>query len=51
MVIKTIVEDGKLYYANKLIEIPVVDSEKGVGNSGTFHYICRQCDSLLLMQK
>lgn len=47
MVIKTIAEDGKLYHANKLIEIPVVDSEKGVGNSGTFHYICRQCDSFL----
>ncbi|MDE6232284.1 MAG: hypothetical protein K2M60_02915 [Lachnospiraceae bacterium] len=47
MVIKNIAEDGKLFHANKLIEIPVVDDEKGVGNSGTFHFICCQCDSLL----
>ena len=47
MVIKTISKVGKLYHANKLIEIPVVDNEKGVGNSGTFHFICRDCDSKL----
>lgn len=47
MVIKTISKAGKLYHANKLIEIPVVDNEKGVGNSGTFHFICRDCDSKL----
>lgn len=47
MVIKTIAKAGKLYHANKLIEIPVVDNEKGISNSGTFHFICRDCDSKL----
>ena len=47
MVIKNIAENGNLYHANKLIDIPIVDNEKGVNNSGTFHFICRECDSSL----
>ena len=37
---KNIAKAGKLYHANKLIEIPVVDKEKGISNSGTFYFIC-----------
>ena len=40
MVLKNIAKAGKLYHANKLIEIPVVDKEKGISNSGTFYFIC-----------
>lgn len=50
MVLKNIAKAGKLYHANKLIEIPVVDKEKGISNSGTFHFICRDCDSKLFQE-
>lgn len=47
MVIKNITENGRLYHANKLINMPIVGNAKGVNNSGTFHFICRECDSSL----
>ena len=50
MVLKNIAKAGKLYHANKLIEIPAVDKEKGISNSGTFHFICRNCDSKLFQE-
>lgn len=50
MVLKNIAKAGKLYHANKLIEIPVVDKEKGISNSGTFYFICWDCDSKLFQE-
>ena len=47
MVIKNIADNGRLYHANKLIDMPIVDTGKGVNNSVTFHFICRDCDSVL----
>jgi len=43
--LKNIADNGKLYLASALIGIEVVDVEKGVNNSGTFHFICNECDS------
>lgn len=46
MSLKNIADDGKLLLASQLIGLEeIVDSEKGVNNSGTFHYICNECDS------
>lgn len=43
--LKTISDKGKIYNANKIIGIPIIEKEKGVKNSGTFHLICNKCDN------
>lgn len=43
--LKQIANQGKLYYSNKLIDLPFMDTEKGINNSGTFHLICQKCDN------
>ncbi len=43
--LKQIANQGKLYYSNKLIDLPFMDIEKGINNSGTFHLICQKCDN------
>lgn len=45
MVLKTIAESGKLLHPNALVGIEILDIEKGINNAGTFHFICRECDS------
>lgn len=45
MVLKNIAEKGKLLQVNAMMEIEVLDVEKGVNNSGTFRCICNECDS------
>lgn len=45
LALKNIADNGKLLLASSLIGIEVVDYEKGVNNSGTFHFICNDCDS------
>lgn len=42
--LRNIASDGKLLHASALMGIEVVDDEKGVNNSGTFHFICNDCD-------
>ena len=42
--LKNIADNGKLLHASALFGIEVVDTEKGVSNSGTFHFICNECD-------
>ena len=44
MILKNIAENGKLMQANGLMGSNVVDIEKGVNNSGTFQFICQECD-------
>jgi hypothetical protein len=44
LALRNITSDGKLLHASALIGIEVVDNEKGVNNSGTFHFICNECD-------
>ena len=43
--LRNIAVDGKVYTTNKIIDLPIFDTEKGVNNSGTFQVICRTCDS------
>lgn len=43
--LKQIANQGKLYYSNKLVDLPFMDTEKGINNSGTFHLICQKCDN------
>ena len=45
MVLRTIAEDGMLYNKNKVAQIDYFKYEDGINRSGTFHYICRECDS------
>ena len=45
MVLNTIAEEGMLYNKNKVAEIDYFKDEDGINRSGTFHYICRDCDS------
>lgn len=44
LALRNIADDGKVLQASALIGIDVVDIEKGVKNSGTFHFICNSCD-------
>lgn len=43
--LRNIADNGELFYSNTLIDLPLLDSEKGVNESGTFRIICRDCDS------
>lgn len=47
MILRTIADNGKLLQPNVLIGIEMLDIEKGVNNASTFHFICKQCDSIL----
>lgn len=44
-ILKKITQDGWIYSSNLYFEQPILDTEKGINNSGTFHNICRECDS------
>ena len=45
MVLKTLEVNGHLYNKNVVDKLPFIDDEKGLNNSGTFHYICNSCDN------
>ena len=47
MILRNISENGQVIQANGLIGIEVIDIEKGVNNSGTFKFICQECDATL----
>ncbi|MEC0249345.1 hypothetical protein P4H65_26550 [Paenibacillus chitinolyticus] len=36
---------GKLYHSGNLVDIPMLDKDKGIGEADTFRIICRDCDS------
>ena len=48
--LRRIATDGKLYYANTLIDLPFLRNEQGVNEAGTFQLICRDCDSRIFQQ-
>lgn len=48
--LKNIATDGYLYYSNTLIDVALLDSEKGVKNAGIFQLICRDCDSKIFQE-
>lgn len=43
--LRNIADNGKVLQASILMGINVIDIEKGINNSGTFHFICNNCDS------
>ena len=45
MSLRAIAKDGKLLQASAAMGFDFVDLQKGVNNSGTFSFICRECDS------
>lgn len=44
LALRNIADNGMILQASLLMGIEVVDIEKGVNSSGTFHYICNDCD-------
>lgn len=52
MVLKNIADNGKILQmaACLNLEFDIFDIEKGVNNSGTFFYICNECDSAYFKQ-
>lgn len=44
-ILKNISSNGKLYTSAKFINIPIVESTKGIKNAGVFRKICRTCDN------
>lgn len=43
--LRNIEDNGKIYTTSKLIDIPLLEPEKGVKETGTFNIICRDCDN------
>lgn len=39
--------EGHLFYSNTLIDMPLLDNEKGLNEAGTFRLICRECDKTI----
>lgn len=48
--LRNIAVDGKVYTTNKLIDLPLFDTDEGVNKSGTFQVICRSCDSKIFQE-
>lgn len=49
-VLKNIDIDGKLDYFNSMLNIPLINSDKGVSEAGTFKLLCRECDSRIFQE-
>ncbi len=47
MCLVNIADKGKILQANGLLGTELIDATKGVNNSGTFHFICNECDNTL----
>ena len=48
--LRNIALNGKVYYANNFINIPVFDTQGGINKTGTFHLLCRKCDSIIFQE-
>ncbi|OZV13472.1 hypothetical protein CIW83_02700 [Tissierella sp. P1] len=47
MFLRNIAINGDLYNNNIMIKLPLIDDETGVNKTGTFHILCRECDSII----
>lgn len=45
-ILRAIAEDSELLQSSALAGVPLVDEVKGISNSGIFHLICNECDSI-----
>ncbi len=43
--LRNIAQKGKVFYSNTILDLPLLKGDKGVNEAGTFHLICRDCDS------
>ena len=43
--LRNIAQNGKVFYSNTILALPLLKDNKGVNEAGTFHLICRDCDS------
>ena len=48
--LKNIAKEGKVYYNNSILDLPVLSEDKGVNRAGTFQLICRECDSKIFQE-
>ncbi len=48
--LRNIADNGMLLHASALLGVEVIDIEKGVNNSGTFHFICNNCDGTFFQE-
>lgn len=39
--------NGEILNANSIVELPLIDMEKGVGEAGVFRLLCQDCDSMI----
>lgn len=44
-VLKNIDIDGKLDYFNSIVDIPLINKDRGIGEAATFKLICSNCDN------
>ena len=43
--LRNIAVNGKVAYSNTILDLAIMNSDKGINEAGTFHLICRDCDS------
>lgn len=48
--LRNIAQKGKVFYSNSILDLPSLKEDKGVNESGTFHLICRDCDSKIFQE-
>lgn len=48
--LKNIAEKGKVLQATALMGLDIIDIEDGVKGSGTFHFICNECDGTFFQE-
>lgn len=49
-VLRNIAENGEVLTLNAFIDNPILKTDKGVNNAGTFNLICRNCDSKIFSE-
>ena len=45
--LRNIAKNGKVFYSNSILEMPLLKDIKGVNEAGTFHLICKNCDNTI----
>lgn len=50
MVLRNIATDGKLDYANAIIENPLIKADQGIAEANVFRLLCNECDGTLFQE-
>lgn len=48
--LRNIARRGDVFYSNSILKLPSLNDYKGIKDSGTFHLICRDCDSKIFQE-